>query len=137
MRLHRLTTLTLLIAGLAVTAPASAQPQYGGGGSMPQYGGGGNGPTYGGGGNGPTYGQMPKMSPYPGIRNGDGQWIPYPPGIARKISSKKGSNGWTYNLMQDRMTGELFIQIEDKTGEDVHIAGRVAMPGGKKTYPVK
>jgi len=80
---------------------------------------------------------MPKMSPYPGIRNGDGQWIPYPPGIARKISSKKGLNGWTYNLMQDRMSGQLFIPIEDDDGKDVHIAGRVAMPGGKKTYPVK
>ena len=137
MQFHRLTTLTLLIAGLAVAAPALAQPQYGGGGSMPQYGGGGNGPVYGGGGNGPTYGQMPTMSPYPGIRNGDGQWIPYPPGIARKISSKKGPNGWTYNLMQDRMTGALFIQIEDDNGKDVHIAGRVAMPGGKTKYPVK
>jgi hypothetical protein len=105
--------------------------------AQPQYGGGGGGPVYGGGGNGPTYGQMPKMSPYPGIRNGDGQWIPYPPGIARKISSKKGPNGWTYNLMQDRMSGQLFIQIEDDDGKDVHIAGRVAMPGGKMKYPVK
>jgi hypothetical protein len=128
MKMHRLTTVMLLTAGLAVTAPALAQPQYGGGGM---------GPTYGGGGNGPTYGEMPKMSPYPGIRNGDGQWIPYPPGIARKISSKKGPNGWTYNLTQDRMTGALFIQIEDDNGKDVHIAGRVAMPGGKKSYPVK
>jgi hypothetical protein len=135
MRIHRLTSVMLLSAGLAVTAPALAQPQYGGGG-MPQYGGGGNGPTYGGG-NGPTYGQTPKMSPYPGIRNGDGQWIPYPPGIARKISSKKGPNGWIYNLMQDRMSGQLFIQIEDDSGKDVHIAGRVAMPGGKTKYPVK
>jgi hypothetical protein len=137
MTLHRLATMTLFAAGLAVTAPAPAQPQYGGGGSMPTYGGGGGGPTYGGGGNGPTYGQMPRISPYPGIRNGDGQWIPYPPGIARKISSKKGPNGWTYNLMQDRMSGELFIQIEDDNGKDVHIAGRVPWPGGKKTYPVR
>jgi len=128
MRIRRPTTLTLLVAGLAVAAPALAQPQYGGG---------GNGPTYGGGGNGPTYGQMPKFSPYPGVRNGDGQWIPYPPSIARKISSKKGPNGWTYHLMQDRLTGEIFIQIEDDNGKDVHIAGRVAWPGGKKTYPVK
>jgi hypothetical protein len=128
MNLHRLATVTLLTAALGVTAPALAQPQYGGG---------GGGPVYGGGGNGPTYGQMPKMSPYPGIRNGDGQWIPYPPGIARKISSKKGPNGWTYNLMQDRMSGQLFIQIEDDDGKDVHIAGRVAMPGGKMKYPVK
>jgi len=125
MKRHRLTTLTLLIAGL--TAPALAQPQYGGGGGAPQYGGGGNGPTYG---------EMPKVSPYPGIRNGDGQWIPFPPGMARKISSKKGPNGWTYNLMQD-INGTLFIQIEDDNGKDVHIAGRVAMPGGKKTYPVR
>ncbi len=137
MRLHRLPTLKLLIAGLSSTAPVLAVVPYGGGGGMPQYGGGGSGPTYGGGGNGPTYGEMPRMSPYPGIRNGDGEWIPYPTGIARKISSKKGSNGWTYNLMQDRMSGALFIQIEDDNGKDVHIAGRVAMPGGKTKYPVK
>src|SRR5579871_3640777 len=87
MRLYRLTTLALLVAGLA--APALTQPAYGGGGGMPQYGGGGGGPTYGGGGNGPTYGEMPRMSPYPGMRNGDGTWVPYPPGMARKISSKK------------------------------------------------
>jgi hypothetical protein len=128
MEMHRPATATLLAAALALAAPALAQPQYGGGGM---------GPTYGGGGNGPTYGEMPQMSPYPGMRNGDGRWIPYPPGIARKISSKKGPNGWTYNLMQDPMTGGLFIQIEDNNGKDVHIAGRVAMPGGKKTYPVK
>ena len=116
MKRHCLTALTLLVAGLA--APALAQPQYGGGGG------------------GPTYGEMPQMSPYPGIRDGDGRWIPYPPGMARKISSKKGRNGWTYNLMQD-INGTLFIQIEDDNGKDVHIAGRVAMPGGKKTYPVR
>jgi hypothetical protein len=128
MKRHRLATMTLLAAGLAVTAPALAQIQYGGGGM---------GPTYGGGGNGPTYGTMPRISPYPGMRNGDGQWIPFPTNMARKISSKKGGNGWTYNLMQDRLTGQLFIQIEDDTGRDVHIAGRVAMPGSKKTYPVR
>jgi hypothetical protein len=125
MNLPRLTILGLLIAGLGV--PALAQPQYGGGGGAPQYGGGGGGPTYG---------EMPKVSPYPGMHNGDGTWIPYPSGMARKISSKKGAHGWTYNLMQD-ITGALFIQIEDDNGKDIHIAGRVAMPGGKKTYPVK
>jgi hypothetical protein len=134
MKRHRLTGLALLIAALA--APALAQPPYGGGSGMPQYGGGGGGPTYGGGGgSGPTYGEMPKLAPYPGIRNGDGDWLPYPPGMSRKISSKKGPNGWTYNLMQD-ITGALFIQIEDDNGKDVHIAGRVAWPGTKKTYPV-
>jgi hypothetical protein len=39
--------------------------------------------------------------------------------------------------MQGRMTGQAFIQIEDGDGKDVHIAGRVAMPGGKTKYPVK
>jgi hypothetical protein len=126
MKPHRVMSLTLLAAGLAVATPALALVPYGGGGGMPQYGGGGNGPTYG---------EMPQMSPYPGIRNGDGQWIPYPPGMARKISSKKGPNGWTYNLMQG-LNGEIYIETEDDNGKDVHIAGRVAMPGGKKTYPV-
>lgn len=137
MKPHRLTTLALLVAGFAFAAPASAGPQYGGGGGMPTYGGGGGGPSYGGGGNGPTYGEQPKFTPYPGVRNADGQWVPYPPAMARRISSKKGPNGWTYHLMQDRMTGEIFIQIEDDNGKDVHVAGRVAWPGGKKTYPVK
>jgi hypothetical protein len=137
MKPHCLTTLALLVAGLAIAEPALANPPYsGGGGGTPQYGGGGSVPTYGNT-KGPSYGQMPKLSPYPGIRNADGQWVPYPPGMARKLGSKKGANGWTYNLMQDRLTGEIFIQIEDSSGQDVRVAGRVAWPGSKKTYPVK
>jgi hypothetical protein len=126
MKPQHLTALTLLVAGPAFAAPALAQPPYGGSGK-PQH----------SGGNGATYGQMPKFNRYPGVRNADGQWVPYPPMMARKISSKKGANGWTYHLMQDRFTGEIFIQIEDRSGQYFHVAGRVPWPGGKKTYPVK
>jgi hypothetical protein len=67
MKRRDLAKVTLVIGSLAFTAPVTAQPTYGGGG-MPSY----------GGGNGPTYGTMPRIEPYPGTRNGDGDWLPYP-----------------------------------------------------------
>lgn len=72
-----------------------------------------------------------------------GDWVPYNPPVKpvkapRPIRHKKDQNGWTYYLAQDRNNGQLFIQVEDANGNDVHINGSIPMPGGGGTlYPVR
>jgi len=87
----------------------------------------------------------PPAKPGPGISvdNGAGGWMPYvpknPPKKApkpiRHVRDKR--TGWTYYLAQDRNNGQLFVQIEDANGNDIHIDGSVPMPGGGPIYPVR
>jgi hypothetical protein len=53
----------------------------------------------------------------------------------RHVTDKR--TGWTYYLAEDRNTGQLFVQIENASGADVHINGEVPMPGGGPAYPVR
>jgi hypothetical protein len=72
-----------------------------------------------------------------------GDWVPYNPPVKpvkapRPIRHKKDQNGWTYYLAQDRNNGQLFVQVEDANGNDVHINGAIPMPGeGGALYPVR
>ena len=57
------------------------------------------------------------------------------PRLKKPIFDKR--SGWTYYLQEDRNTGEIYIQIEDASGADVHIDGEIPLPGGGPLYPVR
>lgn len=57
------------------------------------------------------------------------------PRLKKPIFDKR--SGWTYYLQEDRNTGEIYIQIEDANGADVHINGEIPLPGGGPLYPVR
>ncbi len=89
-----------------------------------------------------AYTPAPKPGPGISVMDESGKWVPYRPAVAPKrgpmpIRHVRGNNGWTYYLSQDRNSGELFVQIEDANGADVHINGEVPLPGGGQTYPVR
>jgi hypothetical protein len=74
-------------------------------------------------------------------QNGEGEWVEWKPPACRKVAPKPirsaRSHGFTYYLMQDRCTGQDFIQIEDANGADVHGVVTATMPGGNISYPVR
>ena len=93
------------------------------------------------------------MRPTIQVDDGQGGWKQYDPPpkppITKPLKPHKRTpkpirhmkrNGWTYYLQQDRDTGQLFIQIEDANGNDIHVNGEIQMPDGgpgSPTYPVR
>jgi hypothetical protein len=144
MRPHRLLSASLLAAGLVLAAPALAQSTImvpnGQGGMMPYV---HDAPPSGpngisvddGHGGWKPYTPKPKPGPGISVQNEDGEWVPYKPLMPhrrapRPVKTVHAKNGWTYYLMQDRDTGQMFLQIEDGDGRDIHINGEVRLPGG-------
>ena len=86
---------------------------------------------------------IPNASPGPqfAYRNGEGEWVEWKPPARRKLAPRPirhvKSHGLTYYLMEDRNTGDRFIQIEDANGNSVGAGGSAPMPGGGQSYGIR
>jgi hypothetical protein len=72
----------------------------------------------------------------------NGKLVPYKPKskhdiVIKHVTVDKRTTKWTYWLMQDGKTGDLYINITDADGNRVAMNGEVPMPGGGPTYPVR
>ena len=60
-----------------------------------------------------------------------------PRGNAKPIGKPVRADGRTFSLFRDPSTGEVFLEIKDKAGNDIHPGGKVVLPGAHKAYWVR